>query len=239
MTNIKLVILVIIIVGIIYYYYNKKPILVSKCWINTKLFPEAKHIFDNRKIIKNELNNILDSNLWAQWLSDYKEAPSFTKMTHDEIANRVMESSGKINSAKDGSWRLYPLILNQEILNHSADHCPETMQILSKYKKRILNAGFSLLEPNSSTKPHVDYNNKFYRLHIPMLIPKNNQKLNNIILDKSCIDKKLAVFQVEDEYRAWSYDDYFIFDDLCLHNAWNWTDENRIVLLVDLLKIEL
>ena len=245
MSILKLFIIIIVIVSIIYLLNNillknnRDIKLKSKCWIDTKLFPEAKYIFENRNIIKKELENILNSNLWVQWLSDYKEAPSFTKMSHDDITNRIMASQGNINSAEDGSWRLYPLILNQEILNQSADHCPETMKLLSKVSKRILNAGFSLLEPNSSTKPHVDYNNKFYRLHIPMIIPKNNQKLNNIILDKTCINKKLAVFQVEDEYRAWSNDNYFIFDDLCLHNAWNWTDENRIVLLIDLLKIEL
>jgi len=232
----------VIIIFIIFYiivimYYNNfyKLQLKSKCWIDPKLFPEAQHIFDNRHIIKKELMQILDSNKWGQWLSDYKEAPSFTKMEHHEIIDRINNSYGKMNEKSDGSWRLYGLILNQQKLD-TADTCPETMNILNKVSTRILNAGFSLLEPGSTTKPHVDYNNKFYRLHIPLLIPKNNQLLMNTILDKTCENKKLAVFQVENDYKAWKEDEYFIFDDLCLHNAWNWTDENRIVLLVDLLK---
>lgn len=229
-----LVIILLILLFMIYKNNNKKK-LISKCWINNDLFPEAKYIFDNRHIIKKELLQILNSNKWAQWLSDYKEAPSFTKMSHQEIIDRINNSYGKMNESKDGSWRLYGLILNQIKLDN-AKNCPETIKILNKVNRRILNAGFSLLEPYSSTKPHVDYNNKFYRLHIPMLIPKNNQMFKKNILDDTCVDKKLAVFQVENEYRIWTDDDYFIFDDLCLHNAWNNTDENRIVLLVDLLK---
>lgn len=231
---------IIILLTILYLIYllNRKPIknvLKSKCWIDTKLFPESKYIFENKFIIKKELDNILDTNLWTQWSSTYNDPPSFTKMEHTEILNKINNMAGQMNSS-DSSWRLYPLILNQVIIEHTANHCPNTMNILSKVSNRILNAGFSLLEPNSTTKLHMDYNDKFYRLHIPMIIPQNNKNLNNIILDKTCVDKKLAVFQVENEYLAWSEDNYFIFNDLCLHNAWNWTDENRIVLLVDLLK---
>lgn len=235
--NYKIIILLLTLILIIYLLlpHKKNIILTSKCWINNDLFPEAKYIFDNRDIIKDELLKILDSNKWAQWLSDYKEAPSFTKMSHEEIINRINNSHGKMNESKDGSWRLYGLILNQQELDN-ASNCPETIKVLKNVNQRILNAGFSLLEPGSSTKPHVDYNNKFYRLHIPILVPKNNKILKNSILDNSCIDKPLAVFQVENEYRAWMENEYFIFDDLCLHNAWNNTDENRIVLLVDLLK---
>ena len=235
--NHKTIIMLLILLFFIciFYFKTDSQKSMSKCWINNDLFPEAKYIFDNRNIIKKELLNILDSNKWAQWLSDYKEAPSFTKMSHQEIIDRINDSFGKMNESKDGSWRLYGLILNQVELDN-AKTCPETIKILNKVSKRILNAGFSLLEPQSSTKPHVDYNNKFYRLHIPMIIPKNNTMLKNSILDNKCIDKELAVFQVENDYRAWMEDEYFIFDDLCLHNAWNNTYENRIVLLVDLLK---
>lgn len=233
---------IIIIVLIICVLFGDKkklePKLKSKCWIDNRLYPEAKYIFDNRHIIKQELMNILDSNKWAQWLSYNKEAPSFTKMAHEDIINRINNSYGKMNELSDGSWRLYGLILNQQKLEN-AESCPETMRILDKVSDKILNAGFSLLEPHSTTKPHVDYNDKFYRLHIPMIIPKNNLLLKNSELDKTCINKPLAVFQVENDYKAWKDNEYFIFDDLCLHNAWNKTEENRIVLLVDLLKNKL
>jgi aspartyl/asparaginyl beta-hydroxylase (cupin superfamily) len=229
------IIIILLIILLLTCFNKKSNKLKSKCWINPKLFPEAQYIFDNKHIIKKELIQILNSNKWGKWLSDYKEAPSFTKMNHQEIIDRINNSYGKMNESKDGSWRLYGLILNQQELD-TADTCPETMKILNKVSTKILNAGFSLLEPGSSTKPHVDYNNKFYRLHIPMIIPKTNQLLKNSVLDKSCENKELAVFQVEDEYIAWNENEYFIFDDLCLHNAWNKTNENRIVLLVDLLK---
>jgi aspartyl/asparaginyl beta-hydroxylase (cupin superfamily) len=229
------IITIVSFILILYCLNCKRNKLASKCWIDTSLYPEAKYIFENKNTIKNELIQILNSNKWGKWLSYNEKAPSFSKMSEKEIMNKINNSYGKINESDDGSWRLYGLILNKKALETSKK-CPETMKILNKVSKRILNAGFSLLEPGSITEAHVGHDNKFYRLHIPLIIPKNNQNLKNTILDKSCNNKELAVFQVEDDYRAWKEDDYFIFNDLCLHNAWNKTNENRIVLLVDLLR---
>jgi len=228
------IIIVIIFISIIY-FLNKKNKLVSTCWIDKSLYPEAQFIFDNRNIILKELMQILNSNKWGKWMSYNENAPTFSKMSEKQIIDKMNNSSGKINESNDGSWRLYGLILNKKILETSKN-CPQTMKLLNKVSERILNAGFSILEPGSITKPHVGHNDKFYRVHIPMIIPKNNQKLKTSILDKSCINKKLSVFQVENDFIAWKDDEYFIFNDLCLHNAWNKTEENRIVLLIDLLK---
>jgi aspartyl/asparaginyl beta-hydroxylase (cupin superfamily) len=68
-----------------------------------------------------------------------------------------------------------------------------------------------------------------------LIIPKANKKYPKTFITKS-EGKKLCVLQVENDYRIWKPDDYFIFDDTCIHNAWNYTRENRIVLIVDLKK---
>jgi hypothetical protein len=222
----------------IYIFTNENLILkekfISNCWIDNNKFPEAQKIFNSRSIIKKELEKILTSDQWGIWSSDYKTTPIFTKMTDEEIIKRLASNSGKIGSTDNPSWRLFGLILDKKELP-TAKLCPNTIKILRKYSDKILNAGFSILEPGCYIGSHQDFNSDFYRLHIPLIIPKINKSIDNIFVTKE-ESKNLCVLQVEDDYRLWKDDDYFIFDDTCMHDAWNPSDEIRIVLLVDLLK---
>lgn len=233
------VIIICLILSVIKYknkenFTQKNTLKTSKCWINNQDFPEAEKIFNQRHIIKKELLDILNSDKWGIWSADYKTTPIFTEMTTEEIITRIEEKQGKINSTEKPSWRLFGLILNKIELPNSK-LCPNTVKLLKKSSKRILNAGFSVLEPGCYIGKHQDFNDKFYRLHIPLIIPKINKNIDDIFVSKEEA-KKLCVLQVENDYRVWKDDDYFIFDDTCLHDAWNTSDEIRIVLLVDLLK---
>ena len=207
---------------------------MSGCWVSNNKFPEAQKIFDSKDIIIKELKTILDSDKWGVWSSDYNSTPIFTKMTDSEILSRIKSNSGKINSAKNPSWRLFGLILNKNVLP-DAELCPDTIKLLQSSSSRILNAGFSVLEPGCYIGEHKDYDNKFYRLHIPLIIPKKNNNIEQSFISKSQ-SENLCVLQVENDYRIWKDNEYFIFDDTCLHDAWNNTTDIRIVLLVDLLK---
>lgn len=204
----------------------------SRCWIDTKLYPEAEYIYQNRNKIKKELIKILSNDKWGIWSEDYNTTPIFSEMGNTDIINRINNNSGKINSGNTPAWRLFGLILNREILE-TAKECPETLGILLNSSDNILHAGFSLLEPKCKIEKHRDYDNRFYRLQIPLIIPDENDiKTDNNIT----VNDNLAVLQVEDDYRIYKSTEYFMFDDTCYHNAWNDTDQNRIVLIVDLLK---
>lgn len=224
-------------------HFNIKPdikpvpnpeLKTSTCWVPNNDFPEAELIFKSKDIIIQELKSILKSDKWGIWSSDYNSTPVFTQMTDQEITSRINSNAGRIGSVKEPSWRLYGLILNKNVLP-TAESCPLTIKLLQSSSNRILNAGFSVLEPGSYIGEHQDFNNKFYRLHIPLIIPKINQKIKKSFITKEKATK-LCVLQVENDYRVWKDDEYFIFDDTCMHNAWNPSDEIRIVLLVDLLK---
>ena len=81
----------------------------------------------------------------------------------------------------------------------------------------VINAGFSCLEAGKSTDYHTDNNDEFYRVQFPLIIPNGNCK-----------------FKINNEIIDWSKP--FIFDDNCLHQAWNITDKNRFVLILDILR---
>ena len=206
----------------------------SKCWIKNETYIEAEYIFKHRRIILEELINLLNSDKWSIWHNGYNETPSLITMKQDEILNKLNNNTSKIMSDSKPNWKVICLILNKEILD-LAKYCPNTLNILLSSSTRILNAGFSLLEPGSEAGSHKDKNNKIHRLHIPLIIPSNNNVLTNTNIKYNKEDK-LAVLKVENDYRAWHKDEYFIFDDTCEHNAWNNSDEIRIILLVDILK---
>ena len=93
---INLIVVVIIwsfisIIVRLYTNYNTitESFATSKCWVNTNEFSEAQKIFEQRDIIKKDLINILSSDKWGIWSSDYKSTPIFTKMTDSEIVSRI------------------------------------------------------------------------------------------------------------------------------------------------------
>lgn len=229
---ILILILVFSILCLVYYIYsstNKK----SKCWINTKNYPCSEYLFNNRDIIRKELYSVINTNLWSIWSNDYNTTPIFSMMSDQDILKRLNDSKGKISSNKNSSWRLFSLILNRNILP-DAKYCPNTIKLLQSCSNKVINAGFSLLEPYCYIGSHRDINDTFYRLHIPLIIPKNNNKLKSSFINDDL--DKLCILQVENDYRIWKDDEYFIFDDTCEHNAWNYTNEYRFILIVDIEK---
>lgn len=189
---------------------------------NNNDYPEMKYIFDNKKIIQNEfIQNVINSDNWSNWMEYDKisNTPIFSQMSRDDIIKRMFENKCKLDDGKP-SWKLFGLILYNKQIDENVKVCPKTMELLSKCKN-IVNAGFSCLEPNVITALHHDFNHDILRCHIPIIIPNGNVaiKINNDIV-------------------KWDNDKYFIFDDTYDHQAWNYTKNKRIVLIIDILKIQ-
>jgi len=114
------------------------------------------------------------------------------------------------------------------------------MQILEKFYKNILeeftrnlkesgeeipgvvSALFSWLKPNTEICEHQGYENyaeKILRYHLGLIIPKGEValKCNNVI-------------------KYWQNGKSFIFDDSLIHGAWNKSNFDRYVLIVDFVK---
>lgn len=187
---------------------------------NNDDYPEMKYIFENREIIQKEFfENILQSSNWSNWMEYDKvsNTPIFTEMTRNEILTRMIENKCKIGKGKP-SWKLFGLLLYKKNIEENVKQCPITIKILNNCKS-IINAGFSCLEPNVITALHKDFNHKILRCHIPIYIPKGN-----------------TAIKINNEIKKWNDNEYFIFDDTFDHQAWNFTNQNRIVLIIDILK---
>jgi len=99
--------------------------------------------------------------------------------------------------------------------------CPKTMAALAAAPVvAIPNRGptslFSLLEPKTRIPPHTGTTNIRLTVHIPLIVPPN------------------CGFRVGTQVREWHPGTALIFDDTIEHQAWNDSDEERVILIFDI-----
>ena len=80
---------------------------------------------------------------------------------------------------------------------------------------------FSLLKAGARIEPHTGMFNTRLVCHLPLIVPPN------------------CTFRVGNEVREWREGKLFIFDDTIEHEAWNDSNEDRVVLIFDIWRPEL
>lgn len=80
---------------------------------------------------------------------------------------------------------------------------------------------FSLLKAGARIAPHTGMFNTRLVCHLPLIVPPDCR------------------FRVGNEVREWREGKLFIFDDTIEHEAWNDSDEDRVVLIFDIWRPEL
>jgi aspartyl/asparaginyl beta-hydroxylase (cupin superfamily) len=122
---------------------------------------------------------------------------------------------------KNRDWTAIHLLQNGLRMEGNARHCPETMKVLAKLSQPSVpgaspNAMFSLLAPRTRIPPHTGVANTRLVCHLPLIVPSDCR------------------FRVGATTREWEIGKAFVFDDTIEHEAWNDSDELRVVLIFDL-----
>jgi aspartate beta-hydroxylase len=105
-----------------------------------------------------------------------------------------------------------------------ADHlarCPRTVAALAAAPQVVIpqrgpTAFFSRLEPKTRIPPHTGSTNTRLTVHIPLIVPPG------------------CGFRVGNEVREWQLGTALIFDDTIEHEAWNDSDQPRVILIFDI-----
>lgn len=125
-------------------------------------------------------------------------------------------------SRLDGSLDWSACFLWEYGVRNSAvcDLCPATVAALSRVPQteivgRAPTAFFSILRGGSRIPPHTGVTNTRTIVHLPLVVP----------------DK--CGFRVGGEIRPWREGEAFAFDDTIEHEAWNDSEDIRIVLILD------
>jgi aspartyl/asparaginyl beta-hydroxylase (cupin superfamily) len=155
------------------------------------------------------MQNLQDN--WHQVLYEFKRYSQ--KHEIDFHFNNMMVEKPK-------SWRVRSLrVWGTEIFDIQKEF-PITMSLFSEIPD-VLSIGFNILEPKARIKPHCGDTNAIYRCHLGLQIPSN---------ESGCVMKVL------NQEVNWSNGKLIAFEDAFLHEAWNETDETRIILIFDVLK---
>jgi aspartyl/asparaginyl beta-hydroxylase (cupin superfamily) len=118
-------------------------------------------------------------------------------------------------------WSAIHLLKNGDLVERNARHCPRTMAILKKLPQPHVrgaspNAMFSLLAPRTRIPPHTGVANTRLVCHLSLIVPPD------------------CGFRVGETRREWNPGEAFVFDDTIEHEAWNDSDQLRVVFILDL-----
>jgi aspartate beta-hydroxylase len=118
-------------------------------------------------------------------------------------------------------WSALHLYQNGEPVVANAARCPLTMAMLDGVPMpdqpgRTPTAMFSLLKPHTRIPPHVGVSNARLVTHLPLIVPPG------------------CGFRVGNDTREWVPGKAWVFDDTIEHEAWNDSDQLRVVLIFDI-----
>jgi aspartate beta-hydroxylase len=118
-------------------------------------------------------------------------------------------------------WSVYPLWHDGEQIPAHAQRCPRTAAVLAGLPLCDIphyapGAFFSVLAPRTRLPPHTGTTNTRSIVHLPLVIPEGCR------------------FRVGADARTWKKGEAWVFDDSIEHEAWNDSDEIRIILIFDI-----
>jgi aspartyl/asparaginyl beta-hydroxylase (cupin superfamily) len=117
-------------------------------------------------------------------------------------------------------WSTFFLLKNGVRVEDHLSRCPKTAALLEaaplcEIPGHAPTAFFSVLAPKTRIPPHTGVANTRFIVHLPLIVPP------------SC------GYRVGAETREWSEGNAWVFDDTFEHEAWNDSDEPRVVLIFD------
>ncbi len=117
-------------------------------------------------------------------------------------------------------WGALHLYLYGERVEKNCSRCPRTMEILAtlpqpSVPQRSPAAMFSALQPKTRIPPHTGVANTRLVVHLPLIVPPG------------------CGFRVGNETRQWREGQAWVFDDTIEHEAWNDSEQPRVIFICD------
>ena len=133
------------------------------------------------------------------------------------------EQAGMLNNP---AWSAFYLWKDGEPVAENAARCPRTIEAvrdlpLSRVPGRSPSVLFSLLKAGAHIPAHNGLVNTRLICHLPLIVPGKCR------------------FRVGNEVREWREGEAWLFDDTIEHEAWNDSDQTRVILLFDVWRPEL
>jgi aspartate beta-hydroxylase/beta-hydroxylase len=116
-------------------------------------------------------------------------------------------------------WKVFMLYAMGEKPRANRELCPATAALLDKVPN-LYQAFFSILEAGKSVPAHNASLLGIIRYHLGLIVPKDNP----------------PCMRVKDQFHTWQEGSDVLFDDTWNHEVINKSSEDRVILLVDVLR---
>ena len=191
------------------YYYF--PSLPQIQFYERKDFPWLDQVEAAAGAMREELQDVM------------KDKSAFTPYVQGEVNRPVTAQGGMVNNP---DWSAFYLWKNGEPVAENVARCPRTMAALqgapiARVAKRSPSILFSLLRPGARIPAHTGFINTRLICHLPLIIPPR------------------CGFRVGNDTREWEEGKAWLFDDTIEHEAWNLSDQTRVILLFEIWRPEL
>jgi aspartyl/asparaginyl beta-hydroxylase (cupin superfamily) len=159
----------------------------------------------------------------AELLGVMNEPDAFAPYVQGRSNRPRKEEAGMLNNP---AWSAFYLWKDGAPVPENEARCPRTMEALrsaplARVPNRSPSILFSLLKPGAHIPPHNGLVNTRLVCHLPLIAPGGCR------------------FRVGNEERDWVHGRAWLFDDTIEHEAWNRSDETRVILLFDVWRPEL
>lgn len=122
------------------------------------------------------------------------------------------------NESNPNGWEIAPLMISGEFIEKNCKRAVFLNELIRQIPG-LMSASFSLLKPSTHIVPHQgydEYSEQVLRYHLGLIVPKGDVGI-----------------RVGPDVKSWKEGESFIFDDFMVHEAWNFSTENRYVLICD------
>ena len=182
------------------------PFLPADEFLDREHFPWLADLEAQTDVIRAELVAILESA--DAGLSPYVTMPPGTpRNVWTELNNSV-------------AWSALHLWKEGERIEGACARAPNTAKIveglpLAHIRGKAPTVFFSILQAGKHIPPHTGVTNTRTIIHLPLIVPRD------------------CSFRVGGETREWREREAFAFDDTIEHEAWNKSDQDRALLILD------
>lgn len=149
-------------------------------------------------------------------IADEQNLESFLQSGRPEEAEAYLRASGD----RAAAWDAYFFYRHGERFDAHCASCPQTAALLEEaalvhIRDHAPETLFSVLRPGTHILPHRGVTNTRLVTHLPLIVPPD------------------CALRVGGETHVWQPDQCVTFDDTFEHEAWNRSDETRVVLILD------
>jgi beta-hydroxylase len=140
--------------------------------------------------------------------------------TVSELPNFQDISTDQYHITQDDLWKTYFFYAYGIKAEKNCERCPQTTQLLEQIPG-MKTAFFSILLPHKHIPEHRGPYKGVLRYHLALKIPQPETQCG---------------IRVGQEVRHWQVGQSLLFDDTFPHEAWNDTDEIRVILFMDVVR---